>query len=76
MKYNYKDYEPILADDMKLVEIAYKKYKLDEDNEDLYYKLKEAIFNFSMSVKSARSCHYLSNEELDEMMKYFWELLL
>lgn len=40
MKYHYKDYEPILSDNMKIVEKAYEKYKLDE------------------------------------MMKYFWELLL
>ena len=43
MKYDYKKYESPLSDDMKDVEIVYKKYLKDKNNNNSYEALKEVF---------------------------------
>ena len=76
MKYDYRNYKDYLSEEMQEVEEAYLKYKKDENNKDLYWNLKESIYNLFLAIKVARSCHYLTPNELDEMNKYYWELLI
>lgn len=76
MKYNYKDYENPLSEEMHDVELAYKAYKASAKDRDLYDKLKEAIYSLSLTLKMARSCGYLSPVVIDEMNEYYWGLLL
>lgn len=76
MKYNYKDYEAPLSDEMKEVEVAYKKYILNKEDKTLYDKLKETVYSLSLTIKMARSCGYLTATTLDEMNEYYWGLLL
>lgn len=76
MKYNYKDYEAPLCDEMKDVEIAYKKYQEHKPDKKLYEELKEAIYSLSLTLKMARSCGYLNPVTIEEMNDYYWGLLL
>lgn len=69
MKYNYKDYEAPLSDEMK-------KVILDENNLKLYEEFKDAIYALSLDIKSARACNQLPPAELDEINSYYWDLLL
>ena len=76
MKYNYKDYEVPLCDEMKKIEEVYSKYILDENNSKLYEEFKDAIYALSLDIKSARACNQLPPAELDEINSYYWDLLL
>ena len=60
MEYNYKDYEAPISNEMKEVEVAYKKYILEKENKVLYDKLKEAVYSLSLTIKMTRSCGYLT----------------
>lgn len=60
MKYNYKDYEAPISNEMKEVEVAYKKYILEKENKVLYDKLKEAVYSLSLTIKMTCSCGYLT----------------
>lgn len=73
MKYNYKDYEAPLCDEMKDVEIAYKKYQEHKPDKKLYDDLKETIYSLSLSLtlKMARSCGYLNPVTIEEMNDYY-----
>lgn len=76
MKYNYKDYETPLCDEMKDVEIAYKKYQEHKPDKKLYEEFKDAIYALSLDIKSARACNQLPPAELDEINSYYLGLLL
>lgn len=76
MKYNPSDYDEPLKEEMEDVERAYMNYKEDEDNEELYWKLKEAVYSLSLVLKQARACRYLTPMVIDEMNEYYWSLLL
>ena len=62
MKCNYKDYEASLCDEMKEVEIAYKKYQEHKLDKNLY--------------DDDRSCDYLNLVTIEEMSDYYCGLLL
>lgn len=68
MKYNYKDYEAPLCDEMKDVEIAYKKYQEHKPDKKLY---DETIYSLSLTLKMARSCGYLNPVTIEEMNDYY-----
>ena len=65
MKYNFKDYEAPLCDEMKDVEIAYKKYQEHKPDKKLYDDLKKTIYSLSLTLKMARSCGYLNPVTID-----------
>lgn len=76
MKYDYKKYESPLSDDMKDVEIVYKKYLKDKNNNNSYEALKESVYLLSLTLKMANSCGYLNPVTIEEMNDYYWGLLL
>lgn len=76
MKYDYKKYESPLSDDMKDVEIVYKKYLKDKNNNNSYEALKESVYLLSLTLKMAKSCGYLNPVTIEEMNDYYWGLLL
>ncbi len=76
MKYNYAEYPFPLCDGMKNVQEAYAKYKQNENDNNAYWALKEAIYGLSLDVKSARVCRQFPNDVLDEINEYYWGLLL
>ena len=76
MKYNPKNYDIYLRDDMQKVEDTYEEYKVDENNKKKYFELKQAIYNLSLSIKSQTVSGWISPSDAEEMKEYFWGLLL
>ena len=76
MKYNPKNYDIYLRDDMQKVEDAYEEYKVDENNKKKYFELKQAIYNLSLSIKSQTVSGWISPSDAEEMKEYFCGLLL
>lgn len=76
MKYNPKNYDIYLRDDMQKVEDAYEAYKVDENNTKKYFELKQAIYNLSLSIKSQTVSGWISPSDAEKMKEYFWGLLL
>lgn len=67
MKYDPKNYDIYLRDDMQKVEDAYEEYKADENNEKKYFELKQAIYNLSLSIKSQTVSGWISPSEAEDM---------
>lgn len=76
MKYDYKEYESPLSDDMKDVEIAYRAYQNMQSSKELYDSLKETIYLLSLTLKMAKISGYLNTTTVEEMNDYYWGLLL
>lgn len=76
MKYNYRDFDGNLYDEMKNCEKVYNDYLKNSDSNDEYWRLKIAVYNVSLAIKEAKVTHRFSNELLDEMKEYYWGLLL
>ena len=75
MKYNYKDFDGNLYDDMKECEKVYKEYLKNPDDNKEYWNLKIAVYNVSLAIKD-KAPHRFPNDLLDEMKEYYWGLLL
>ena len=70
MKFDPKNYDIYLRDDMQKVEDAYEEYKADENNEKKYFELKQAIYNLSLSIKAQTVSGWISPSDAEEMKEY------
>ncbi len=76
MKYNYKDFDENLYDDMKNCEKIYNEYLKNPNDKNEYWRLKETIYYVSLAIKEVKVSHRFPNDLLDEMKEYYWGLLL
>lgn len=65
-----------IKEDIENVYKAREKYLKNENDKILYYKLKKAIWNLSLTIKSEVVTGEISPTQADELKEYFWGLLL
>ena len=74
LKYDYNRYSNPLKEDMETVEKVYTTY-LKEPTKLNFWKLEEAVYDISLTIKSYKVCGQVSETEANEMKEYYWRLL-
>ena len=65
-----------IKEDIESVYKARDEYLKDENDNLKYYKLKKAIWNLSLTIKSEVVTGEISPSLAEELKEYFWGLLL
>ncbi|NBK98336.1 MAG: hypothetical protein EOM50_09985 [Erysipelotrichia bacterium] len=74
----WKDYTITddIKNDIEMVEKTYETYLCDKNDDWKYMKLKQAIYDLSLTIKQAVVHGEISSACAEDMKTYFWGLLL
>lgn len=75
-KYLNGPYSKWVKEDIKTIYKAQEDYLKDKNDDIKYYKLKKAIWNLSLTIKSEVVTGEISSAQAEELKEYFWGLLL
>ncbi len=75
-KYLNGPYSKWVKEDIKTIYKAQEDYLKDKNDDIKYYKVKKAIWNLSLTIKSEVVTGEISPAQAEELKEYFWGLLL
>lgn len=76
MSYESKNFTGDLREDIERVESVLLQYHLDPENNIKYLRLKQAIYDLSITIKHEVVNGDMQPSEAEAMKEYFWGLLL
>lgn len=75
-KYLPEDFPYPLNEDMAAAYAAKEKFDFDPENSNLYWSLKDAVYQVKLTLKSLKTTGWVEPSLAEEIEEYFWSFLL